>query len=189
VAYDKLTRETLPVLHAIVAETGHSARLSVQDADELIYLIGVEGPHFIDSGWRAGTWLPWHGSSAGRILLAFLQPEEVERILARKPTAAVTQHTVTDPDELKRILDRARERGYDFQRNELTVGVGTVAVPIFGPQQRPIGALSIAFPAHEVKIEEDEGFAMILHKRAKQISLRMGSLVYAAGSSLENRTS
>jgi len=38
---------------------GRYARLSVRDGDEVVYLIGVEGPHFVDTGWRAGTWLPW----------------------------------------------------------------------------------------------------------------------------------
>ena len=86
--FDKLTREALPILHGLVKETGHSARLSVRSGDDVIYLIGAEGPHFVDTGWRAGTWLPWYGSTAGRILLAFLPTQEVDRLISMKPMIA-----------------------------------------------------------------------------------------------------
>jgi DNA-binding IclR family transcriptional regulator len=181
--YDKLARESLPILHGLVKETGHSARLSVREGDEVIYLIGVEGPHFVDTGWRAGTWLPWYGSSAGRILLAYLPGEDAERLVTQKPMTPITPHTVSDMRKLKKILERARERGYDSQRNETTVGLGTIAVPIFGPNRKVIGALSLAFPESEVQPEEEAGYAELLHKSARQISLRMGSLVYAFGAS------
>jgi len=176
--HHQLTRETLPVLHSLVNETGHSARLSVRDGDEVIYLIGAEGPHFVDTGWRAGAWLPWHGSSAGRILLAFLPQKEADQLIAKKPMTPITPYTVRDRDQLKKILARARERGYDNQRNETTVGLCTIAVPIFGAQQAVIGALSLALPVAAIKANEEESFAGLLHERARQISLRMGSLVY-----------
>jgi DNA-binding IclR family transcriptional regulator len=179
--YDKLARETLPTLHALVKETGHSARLSVRHGDEVIYLIGVEGPHFVDTGWRAGTWLPWYGSSAGRILLAYLPGEEAKRLVALKPMTPITPHTVSDMRKLTTLLERARERGYDTQRNETTVGLGTIAVPIFGPSQKVIGALSLAFPESAVAPEEEVRYAEALHRRARQISLRMGSIVYSIG--------
>lgn len=182
--YDKLAREALPILHGLVNETGHSARLSVRNGDEVIYLIGVEGPHFFDTGWRAGTWLPWYGSSAGRILLAFLPPEEADRLIRQKPMTPITPHTVSDPKKLNKILERARQRGYDSQRNETTVGLGTVAVPILGPNQNVIGALSLAFPEAAVKPEDEPRFAEVLHQRARQISLRMGSIVYSVGSGI-----
>lgn len=173
-----LTRESLPVLHRLVKETGHSARLSVRDGDEVIYLIGAEGPHFVDTGWRAGAWLPWHGSSAGRILLAFLPQAEAKRLIAKHPMKPITEYTVRDRDKLMRVLARARERGYDNQRNETTVGLCTVSVPIFGEQQALIGALSLALPVAAIKANEEESFANLLHERARQISLRMGSLIY-----------
>jgi DNA-binding IclR family transcriptional regulator len=96
----------------------------------------------------------------------------------------ITPHTVSDTRKLKKILERARERGYDSQRNETTVGLGTIAVPIFGPHRKVIGALSLAFPESEVQPEEEAGYADLLHKRARQISLRMGSIVYAVGASV-----
>lgn len=179
--YDRLSRESLPILHELVSETGHSARLSVRDGNDLIYLIGVEGPHFVDTGWRAGTWLPWYGSSAGRILLAFLPTAEADNLIAQKPMTPITEYTVRDAEKLRHILKTARKRGYDTQRNETTVGLGTIAVPIFGANQEVIGALSLAFPETSVMPEEEPGFAGILHRRARQLSMRMGSLTYVAG--------
>ncbi len=179
--YDRLSREALPILRSLVEETGHSARLSVRDGDEVIYLIGIEGPHFIDTGWRAGTWLPWHATSAGRILLAYMSEEEVERIVAAKGTTAVTSYSVSDPATLKTILRESHRRGYDSQRNETTVGLGTIAVPIFGEQQRVVGALGLAFPETAVPVGKEADYAETLHARARLLSMRMGSIVYPIG--------
>ncbi|WP_173934333.1 IclR family transcriptional regulator [Chelativorans sp. Marseille-P2723] len=181
ITYDRLSRESLPIIRSLVEETGHSARLSVRDGDEAIYLIGVEGPHFIDTGWHAGTWLPWHATSAGRILLAFMEEEEVERIIAAKGMAPVTSYSVSSHSRLKTVLARARKRGYDVQRNETTIGLGTIAVPIFGEQQRVVGALSLVFPETVVDAGEEPELASILHGRARVLSMRMGSVVYPVG--------
>lgn len=179
--YDRLSRESLPIIRSLVEETGHSARLSVRDGDEVIYLIGIEGPHFIDTGWRAGTWLPWHATSAGRILLAFMPEEEVDRIVASKGLKPVTKFSVSDRAKLRSILTTARKRGYDSQRNETTVGLATISVPIFGEQQLVVGALGFAFPETAIGSEDEQRYAEILHGRARLLSMRMGSLVYPVG--------
>ena len=101
--------------------------------------------------------------------------------MAQKPMTPITPHTVSDVQKLKKLLERARERGYDTQRNETTAGLGTIAVPIFGPSQKVIGALSLAFPEPAVPLEEEDRYAEALHRRARQISLRMGSIVYSVG--------
>lgn len=179
--YDRLSRESLPIIRSLVEETGHSARLSVRDGDEVIYLIGVEGPHFVDTGWRAGTWLPWHATSAGRILMAYMPQEEVDRIIDAKGMVPVTNFSVTDRAKLTTILATARKRGYDTQRNETTVGLGTIAVPIFGEQQRVVGALGLAFPEAAVSARDEPRLAEVLHARARLLSMRMGSVVYPIG--------
>lgn len=182
IIYDRLSRESLPIIRSLVEETGHSARLSVRDGDEVIYLIGIEGPHFTDTGWRAGTWLPWHATSAGRVLLAFMSDDEVDRIIASKGLTPVTQFSVSDRAKLRSILAMARKRGYDSQRNETTVGLATISVPIFGEQQRVVGALGLAFPETAIGVADEQRYAEILHGRARLLSMRMGSLVYPVGS-------
>ncbi|TKT69482.1 IclR family transcriptional regulator [Aquamicrobium sp. LC103] len=178
VNFDPLTRESLPVMHAIVRQTEHSARLSVRDGDEVLYLIGVEGPQFFDTGFRAGRWLPWHGSSAGRVLLGYLPDADLDRILAARPLEPVTAHTTVNVETLRRTIKESKQRGYDVQRNETTIGVATIAVPIIGPAGDAIGALSLVFPESQLSRNDEAAYASKLHGGARLISLRMGSMSY-----------
>ena len=181
VTHDRLCRAAMPVMRDLVISSGHSVRLSVLDGDRVLYLIGLEGPMFFDSGWRSGTWLPMHSTSAGRVLLAFMEPDQVSRLLAEKPLRAVTPYTITDETMVRRRVEQARLQGYSSQRNETTPGLGAVAVPVFGAQQQAVGTLSLAFPSHLVEEREEAALAAALHLAARTLSQRVGCAVYPFG--------
>jgi len=181
VKFDRLSREALPIMRGLVERSGHSVRLSVMEGEDVLYLLGIEGPLFVDTGWRAGTWLPLHATSAGRVLLAFLPEARVEALIANRGMAAVTPETVTDPAVLRRILVQVRSRGFSMQRNETMPGLGTIGVPILGGDQAVIGVLGIAFPVHLVPRERDPALIEMLHQSARVLSQRMGSAVYPFG--------
>lgn len=176
--FSRLCQEALSVMHMLVAETGHSARFSVRDGDDALFLLSLEGPHFFDTGWRSGTWLPWHTSSAARVILAFLPEDEAERLLHLRPLVPLTEHSITDPETLREAIRSARASGYVIQRNEMTLGLGTISVPVFGESQAPLGSLSMAFPEYEIEADQEAGFAAILHAKARILSARMGCVVY-----------
>jgi DNA-binding IclR family transcriptional regulator len=173
----------MPIMRELAQRTGHSTRLSVMEGDEAIYILGVEGPHFVDTGWRAGTALPLHSTTGGRVLLAFIAPKRAETLIARTRLDRLTETTVTNRATLKRLVSQIRERGFDVQRGETTKGLGTVGVPVFGPDQQILGVLSIAFPVHMVSAEVEPEYVELLHDAAKILSLRMGSAVYPFGGS------
>lgn len=181
VTHDRLCRAAMPVMRDLVISSGHSVRLSVLDADRVLYLLGLEGPMFVDSGWRSGTWLPVHSTTAGRVLMAFMEPEQVNRLLADKPLRSVTPHTIVDEAAIRRLVAQALRNGYTSQRNETTLGLGTIAVPIFGPNQHAVGTLGLAFPSHVVKTGDEPALAAALHAAARTLSQRIGCQVYPYG--------
>jgi DNA-binding IclR family transcriptional regulator len=136
---------------------------------------------FFDSGWRSGTWLPVHSTSSGRVLLAFMDDEQADRLLSQTPLRAVTPATVTDPAQVRRLVAKVREQGYISQRNETTPGLGAIAVPIFGPHHHAIGTLSLAFPSHLVEVSDEPVLAAALHLAARTLSQRIGCAVYPFG--------
>ena len=179
--HDRLCRAAMPVMRDLVDRTGHSARLSVLDGEHALYLMGLEGPLFVDTGWRSGTWLPVHSTSAGRVLLAFMDPDQAENLLARQPLRRVTERTVVDLPTIQRLVNQTRNKGYASQRGETTPGLGTVAVPIFSAGQTVIGTLGLAFPSHLVQAKDEPRLANVLHQSARTLSQRMGSTVYPFG--------
>ena len=179
VSHHALSREALPIMRGLVDKSGHSVRLSVVDRGEVIYLLAIEGPLMLDSGWRAGTVLPWHATSAGRVLLAYAHPQERDEILARTGLPAITPYTVTDRTELDRLLEAARRSGFATARGESTLGLGSISVPVLGHGQAIIGTLTITFPEHVVAPEEEPKLVELLYDSARMLSLRSGSTVYS----------
>lgn len=179
--HDRLTREALPLARELSQRSGHSVRISVPDGDDVLYLFGIEGPAFVDTGWRTGTYLPLHSTSAGRVILAFLPAERSAELLDRAELTPLTRHTVTDRGALRRILAQVRAQGYSVQRGETTPDLGTVGVPIFGESQKVLGVLAFAFPVHVVAPKLERAMAETLHRAARVLSQRMGCQAYPFG--------
>ncbi len=178
---DRLAREAMPVLRDLMRQSGHSTRLSVQDGDRVLYLLGAEGPMFVNTGWRVGTWLPAHATTAGRVLLAFSDPARTAGLLGSGALTRLTRHTLTDRRALARVLLRVHTDGYAIQRDETTQGLGTIGVPIFDAGQALAGALSLAFPSHLVGQTDESGLIEQLHTAARMLSQRLGCPVYPFG--------
>jgi len=178
--YDVLCQAATPVMRELLSRTGHSVRLSVPDGDQSLYLIGLEGPMFMDTGWRSGSTVPIGASSAGRVLMAFMDPERREHLLDQ-PVPAITPHTVRDRGEIEKRVAAVRREGFCLQRNESSLGLGVVSVPLFRAGQQIVGALGLAFPSHRVAAEEESGMIAALHDAARAISQRLGCGVYPFG--------
>ncbi len=181
VNYHPLAREALPILRRLVEQTGHSGRLSIMDGDQVVYLLQSEGPLLIDTGWRVGMFLPLHATTAGKVTLAFLEPARVDELLARHELRPITPSTITDESELRQQLEDIRRKGYGTSLGETTQGLGTLGVPVFGPDNKILAVLGIAYPMQSVARSGIPRLAGILHEAARGLSQRLGCRVYPFG--------
>ena len=178
--YDSLCQAATPVMRELLKRSGHSVRLSVPDGDQSLYLIGLEGPMFMDTGWRSASSVPIGASSAGRVLMAHLDPERCRHML-ELPVPEITKHTVRNRAALEKLVAAARCDGYSIQRNETSLGLGVVSVPLFKDGQQIVGALGLAFPSHHVAVGDEAALIEALHDAARAISQRLGCGVYPYG--------
>lgn len=178
--HDELCAQALPLLRELTVQTGHSTRLSVLDGDRAAYLIGINGPLFTDSPWKIGTYMPTHSTAAGRVLLAFMDDAEAQAHL-RRPLAKITSETIVDPNALIKLLHQVREKGYCVSRDENTLGLTAIGVPVFDARRAVIGVLSVAFPSHAVARKDEGALLAPLQRVARTLSQRMGCPVYPYG--------
>ncbi len=178
--FNNLCRGAMPVMRDLVESTGHSARLSVLDGDRVLYLLGIEGPLFMDTGWRAGTWLPVHATSSGRVLLATMDPERARR-LRQQQIPVFTDRTITDFEEIEKRVELARQEGYSVQRGETAPGLGVISAPVYGSGGQPLGTLGLAFPSHVVPANQEAQLIDALHGACRVLSQRVGCTVYPHG--------
>ena len=177
---DRLSREAMPLMKDLSEESGHSVRLSIQAGKIVVYLAAVEGHLLFDSERRVGAVLPWHGASACRILLAFKSKADQDQIFTEFGMPKLTEHTITDRKVLDKAIEAARRDGFAVSRNQSTHALGTISVPIFDGSGC-IASLSLAFPNHVVRTDQEGPLVEILHDCARRLSLRLGARAYPYG--------
>lgn len=137
----------------LARQTDERAQFIVPEHGYGIYLYRAIGDHAVQTDSRIGKHIGLHASSAGKAILANMSDERVDEILEKRGLPAVTEHTITDPDVLEKELAGIRERGYAINKEESTQGLRAVGVPIVGPDDEVLGALSVSGPTHRMKGE------------------------------------
>ncbi len=137
-------------LHRLVEDTGETAFLVVYDDGDVVYLSKVESPNVIRMSSQIGTRTPAYSTSNGKAMLAFLPPEETERVIARGLTA-FTVNTITSPDVLRAELAVVRERHFAVDDEENVADARCVGAAVRDRQGRVAGAISLAGPAFRME--------------------------------------
>ncbi|WP_240659799.1 IclR family transcriptional regulator C-terminal domain-containing protein [Streptomyces sp. WAC 01529] len=133
-----------PHLRALADRVHQSASVTVLDGTDIRYVARAATVRVMSVHITVGTRFPAYATAMGRVLLAGLPPEERERLLKAAPPRALTPHTVTDPAELARVLDRAAAEDHATADQELEDGLRSVAVPVRDAAGQVVAALNIA---------------------------------------------
>lgn len=91
---------------------------------------GWQDQHPSQGGRSYPTHVPLHTNAPGKAILAALDREAVDEIVAEHGLAQRTPDTIGDSDELAEELDRTRTQGYAVDRGELIAGMCGVAVSV-----------------------------------------------------------
>ena len=145
---------------ALADETGERAQFLVEENGERVYLYTEVGQSAVQTGAHVGKRGPLHTSAAGKAILSNYDRDRVESIIDARGLDGVHGGSVTR-EELFEELERVRDRGYAFNRQETTAGVHAVGAPVTADGE-VIGALSVAGPASRIT---DDRFTEVLPER------------------------
>jgi DNA-binding IclR family transcriptional regulator len=110
------------------------------------YLDGVESDLPVRVAHRVGSSRPLYCTAAGRVQLAFMEPQKQIDLLSVSEMKGYTDSTITDPDTLHIELGRVAQQGFAVDDQEHDAGVMEIAAPVFDSNGAIIGALSIVGP-------------------------------------------
>jgi DNA-binding IclR family transcriptional regulator len=99
-----------------------------------------------------------HTTAVGKAMLAEYDDERVKNILDRWGLPSVTEHTITDRDELLTQFEQIREHGYAWSNQEFSVGLKVVGVVIHEPDGSIFGGVSLGAPFYRIQeagLEQD----------------------------------
>lgn len=87
-----------------------------------------------------------YATSLGKAILAFVIPEEQKEIANRLDFKALTPYTITDMNLFIMELEKTKQRGYAIAVQELSLGLKTMAVPVFNSQGRIEASFGVSYP-------------------------------------------
>jgi IclR family transcriptional regulator, pca regulon regulatory protein len=142
-----------PHMEELVARLHESSSITVLDGHQIVYVVRVPTKRIMTVAISVGTRFPAYATSMGRVLLADLPAEELERYLAEETFEPLTAHTVTSPARLREIVREVAAEGYAIVDQELEEGLRAVAAPIRGAAD--VGTAAINVSAHASRISID----------------------------------
>lgn len=136
-----LIRRVRPALRDLLSATGERVSLAVVRGVNLVYVDQLDPPDAPHEQW-IGRPLALHASSSGKILLAFLPPEERAGALP-DDLPRYTPTTITDSRRLERELQAARERAYATSAGEDVPYSNGVSAAVLDSRARPVAVVNV----------------------------------------------
>lgn len=173
VSNNELYQEVAPVLNKLVLETGETAHIAIKNNRKVLYLNKQIGPFYSDIETQTGSDNPVHATSSGKILLAYSDEATIETILGGE-LEAYTEHTVTNPLQIKKQLKEIRDLGYALSRSELMPDNYSIATPVFNYNGEIVCAITLVGPITRLTKQKEERFTRLLIRAAEEASERLG---------------
>lgn len=152
-------------------ETSESVGFAIADWEigQAFYTEAVNSTQPVRYAMQAGLRAPLYASAAGRVLLAYADPERVDHYLAHAKLKALTEGTRTNPSAIRENLEMIRQQGYCASFGEMLSDTASISVPIWGLSGENIGALMLAAPLDRMKVNFDR-FLDLIVKAGRQAS-------------------
>jgi IclR family acetate operon transcriptional repressor len=163
-----------PILERLSAETGHAAHLAVRSKHEIIVVARTAATGLLQLAGHPGAARPAHATAIGKMLLAAMPPEDLDRLLQTLPLPAFTPHTLTDPASLRREIDIVRRTGIAHDNCELDADVRCIAVPVHDFAGRCAAAMGLSGPAWRLTPHALKEKARQLTAAAAELSAQLG---------------
>ena len=135
-----------PILKYIAQQGKCVAHLGVLESDMVTYLVR-EGANVGNIHSEEGKQLEAYCSGIGKMLLAGLSVDARDAYLGSAPFVALTDRTITNPEELRAELAAIAAQGFARDEGEGAPEITCIAVPIKGRDCRAVAAISLSWTA------------------------------------------
>jgi DNA-binding IclR family transcriptional regulator len=162
-------------MEQLAERLGETISLAIRDGSEVVYIEVVHGQAEIGVQSSVGVRQPAHCSALGKVLLAWLTPEERQASVYAHPLVRMTSHTITTVGELEAHLAEVRGNGYAMDNEERAEGIRCVATPIWDRTGRVAAALSVSGASFRMVGEHLEDSREQCAAATRLMSVRLGA--------------
>ncbi len=164
-----------PVLEDLSRETGESGHFAVRMGDSVVVIARTSGAGAFQLTDRVGVVRPAHCTALGKIILAALRPDQLDRFLERAELKPHTPKSITDVDKLRQEIAEVRKSEIAFDDGEFDPEVRCVGVPVRDFTGQVIGAIGISGPVWRLSLQALQGRAKLVQAAAARLSAEFGA--------------
>ncbi len=152
-----------PIIERLARESGESVNLAYLAGETAIFLDRAEANRSLRMRSMPGDRLPLYCTGVGKAILSQLSDDRIRAILGSSPLDRVTESTITEPEDVIDEVNKARELGFGFDKEEFEIGLTCYAMPLRLPGSDFVGAISISGPTARMKnVEIRDRFLSLL---------------------------
>ena len=164
----------MPVLEDLSRETGEGGHFAVRMGNSVVVIARTAAPGAFQLTERVGVVRPAHCTALGKVILAALRADQLDRLLARIELTPVTPKSIIEIDALKKDLNDVRSSGIAFDDGEFNLEVRCVGVPVKDFTGQVIGAIGISGPIWRLSLQALQSRAVTVQAAAMRLSSEFG---------------
>lgn len=173
-----LQRVAQPSLEELARVTRETATVNVLLGSDVVNAGVAESPRPILQAGGAGIPLPLHATAAGKVLTAWLDKEDVLRLLPPR-LEQFTSKTITDTDAFLDELEGVRERGWATASGELAEDLLAISAPVRDHTGAVTGAITVGGPIDRLTGDDRTRVAGLVVAAGRKVSDGLGYLAEA----------
>lgn len=161
-----------PILQRFSSAMGFTLHMGILEGGMVTYVCKVAGKAGFPSHTRVNMQHEAYCSALGKILLGGLSTDELESFLHDGDFVALTPNTITDRSILRARIEEARLLGYATDREESSLGLCCVAVPVFAARKQIVAAISACGSPSQMSGQKEDYAREVLLTIAREIGRR-----------------
>jgi DNA-binding IclR family transcriptional regulator len=165
-------------MQKLSASFNETVNLGYFDGRDILHIDKIDSREILRIDSPLGSRAPAYCTALGKVLLAFLPPEELNTFLAGVKLKPHGPNTITSRKKLLEELNVIREQHVAVDDEELSAGLRCVASPIFDHTGRANYAISISGPLVRHTFERIAQIQISVREVCGEISEKLGSVSF-----------
>ena len=170
----EVNQKSAGLVQSLAARTGFTCRVGLWSQSSILVVLNALPDVSGSFPSQFGPRIPGYCTGLGKAVLAFLSDDQLNQYLEKVDLVRRTEHTITDPEDLRRELHKTAQRGFAVSNRETLPIQAALGAPLFDRMGRVFGALSLSGGPEQVLGPNQDNLVGNLLQCAGGISRSMG---------------
>jgi len=160
-------------MHELARASGETVQVCARDQDVMIVLAMEEGSGAFSVTSRVGSRTPLNWSASGRLLVGYMEEDDLVELFRRIARPSPTGRAETDPHVLATSSRQALQQRLSIQAGESDFAVACIAAPVCDKSGICQATMSIVVPENKVH-QQEPNLVSLVRESARRMESRLG---------------